>query len=868
MHLKNLKSYLTAIIIFLIPLLAKTQDYVPFEKEKLFDIVPSSSRFVVNLSGKWEYSFDESEWFYTSLPNSETDAKKIFYRRTIKIDKNLNQKYSWQLYFLGIDDQVEVYINEQFVGKYFGGMTPFTVSIPNRLMYNETNTIKLVVTSAVDAARKIKDQYIFAKKNFTGVIRDLLLIGTSKIWVSDVKYKYSLKQDYSSVFLKAKVKISSTTISNFLAHNAVQDSLTALGMSKTNVAIEVSLKNKQSNQVVSQNQPLNVEIEPERTLSFDFTMNLNTPLVWSYEFPNLYELIVKITKNGQVIDDYSVNVGFQNITTRMINGSPQIVINGKPFEFKGVDYIEDFWKTGQTLTAARMEQDIIWLKTLGANIIRIKYNSPHPYLVHLCEKYGLYTLIELPLYDVPSSLLGLDEIKVRMKNIADRYYVAFENNPAVLAWGIADGIVEGNSSNEDFTKSIIDIYKNSSSKLLYKIVLFGSKTINTDGFDFIGIRDNKKFFSSEDIKNELFRLKVLSKNLPVYVNYGIPIQPNNHNGYSDPLSLESQAYYILNFYHIIRDKQLAGSIINAFNDYELNNPLLIVNNDNPNLCTVGLLDRGRQQRLSFATLQSLFNNEKEPLLNAGSYSERTPVTFIVIGLVLLLIIIFLTNRFKRFREYIFRAALRPYNFYADIRDQRIISSIQTIMLGLVLSITLGVYTSSILFFYRGSETAQLFLSLMVPFSYIRELFFKVIWMPEVLVTIASLVFFGLIFLMSFVIKLFSYFVRGKIFFTDTLMITIWSGIPFIILLPFSIILIRLLVMSPVFIWLVMLGLLLIWIWVLMRILRSTAVVFDVLPATVYSIGLGAVGTIVIILFTFYQYQYSIFSYFNYLLKSI
>ncbi len=853
---------------FLLPIFSEAQDYKPFEKEKLFDIMPSVSRFVVNLSGKWEYSLDESEWFYTNLPNSEITAKKVFYRRTIKIDKNLNQKYSWQLYFLGIDDQVEVYINDQFVGKYLGGLTPFNVSIPNRLMFNETNTIKLIVTSAVDAARKIKDQYIFAKKNYTGVIRDLLLVGTSKIWVSDVKYKFQLKPDYSSVNIKTKVKISSASITNYVAHTAIQDSLSALGLSKTTVGVEISIKNKQNGQIVAQNTPQIIEIEPERTIPIEFNMTINTPMIWSVEFPNLYEITVKITKNGQTIDDYTINSGFQSIVTRTINGTPQLIINGKPFEFKGVDYIEDYWKTGQTLSASRMEQDIIWLKTLGANVVRVKYNSPHPYFLHLCEKYGLYAMVELPVYDVPNSLLSLDEITVRMKNFADRYYVAFENNPAVLAWGVSDGVIEGSKASIDFSKAIVDLFKAASSKLIYKIVLFGSKIINTDGFDFVGISDNKKFNSSDEIKNELYRMKGLAKNLPVFVNYGIPIQPTNHNGYSDPLSLESQAYYILNLYHIIKEKQFAGSIITAFNDYELNNPLMIVNNDNANLCTVGLLDRGRQQRLSFQTLQALFNGEKEPLLNAGSYSERTPVTFIVIGLVLLLIIIFLTNRFKRFREYVFRAALRPYNFYADIRDQRIISSVQTVLLGLVISITLGVYTSSILFYYRASETAQLFLSLLVPLSYFRELMFKLIWMPEVLVIVISVLFFGFIFLLAFIIKLFSFFVRGKIFYTDTMMITIWSGIPLIILLPFSIVLIRLLVMSPIFIWLVVLGLILLWVWVLMRILRSTTVVFDILPVKVYSIGLGVVGTLLIIMISAYQYQFSIFSYIGYLLSSI
>ena len=178
---------------------------------------------------------------------------------------------------------------------------------------------------------------------------------------------------------------------------------------------------------------------------------------------------------------------------------------------------------------------------LGANLIKIKYGAPNPILVNLCDKYGIMVLAELPLYDLPQSMYNLDEIKVKMRNLTDRYVSIYGTNPSLVAWGIFDGVNDVNSTTTDY---IINTFKKYSDKLIYKTVRFGVKTINSKSVDFIGLRDNRKYHSIEAISNELTRLSALAGNKPVFVEYGFPIKPDNHFGYSNPLSLESQAYYI------------------------------------------------------------------------------------------------------------------------------------------------------------------------------------------------------------------------------------------------------------------------------------------------------------------------------------
>ncbi|MGA2297099.1 MAG: glycoside hydrolase family 2 TIM barrel-domain containing protein, partial [FCB group bacterium] len=800
----NKSRKLILIILFILAFVfpAYSQNgYKPLSDYEIHTLIPSTTRYIASLYGKWEASYDDANIFSLTVPYSNPDTRTITYTRTIRIDNKLLQRFAWQLYFLGLDDQVDVYFNNQFVGRYLGGMTPFTVRIPSRIITNETNTVKLVVSPAMHAARQIKEINVFTKKIQTGIPREIFLIGTPNVWISQIEYKTKFNQQLNNCLISAKINISSAEvdkINKFLKN----DTTTIKVPDKANLYVEPILKRKSTNEVIYQGTPQKFDIDNERTITLDFAISMNNPILWSTSNPELYELGFKIIKGGQLIDDFSTQLGFRDISVMTYKNMPGIYLNDSLLEIKGVDYIEDYINGGQTISSERMEKDIQLIKTLGANLICVKYSIPHPYFVNLCDKYGILLLVELPVYNVPNSLLELDEIKVRIRNLADRLLSALSTHPSIIAWGISEGVQENVPETLDFSKSLLTLFRHSSGNLIYRTLTEDTKTISPEGFDFLVFRTNRKPKTYDNIYSVLSRIKQLdSNNKPIVINYGIPIQPMNHSGYSDPMSIESQSFFISNYYRIIKQFGFSGSLLWSFNDYELNNPLLILNGDDLFTCTSGLVGRQREERLSFLTLQTLFNNEKEPLLNAGSYSERTPIFFIIIGFLIIGALIFLVRRYRRFREYIYRSLLRPFNFFADVRDQRIISSTQTLLLGFFIAASVSLYITSILYFYKTSEIAQFFGMLFIPSEFLQELFYRTVWMPELLSLILTVLFFALIFIASLIIKLFSLFVRGRIYFMDSYTITIWAGTPFLLLLPLSIILIRLLHTTPLFVWL-------------------------------------------------------------------
>lgn len=844
-----------------------TYAYEPLSRDQLESIVQSDTRVITSLAGKWQKSYDEVNWETITLPYSEPNQRTVIYKRSVRIDRDLIENNAWHLYFLGIDHQVEVFINEQFVGKYFGGMAPFNVKIPDRMISGENNTIKFIVSPAKNYARQTRTQYLYAKKIYTGLIREVLLIGTPQIWINDVKYQTKFNEDLTFCNLQSKVKISSGQIGKFLKDDKFRDTNDNLSSaSRTKIYADAILINKQTGDSIAKSDKHNFSIESERTITKDFNFSVSDFKLWSPESPDLYELKVRIWKNDKLIDNYRVNIGFRKFSYIKDENSVRFYLNNEPFEMKGVTYAEDYVNDNQTLAAERLESDIELMKTLGANIIRSKFSPPHPYLVNLCDSKGILLFIELPIYDIPAPIISLNEIQVHIENIGKQILDSYSNHTSVAAWGISEGLQEGTAPFKEFSSQMIKLFKENSDKMIYKIIPFGASNIDLNGIDLLGIRTNRTSLKFSEISNEVIRIKNIAKQTPIFTSYGVPIQTKNRNGYSDKLSLEYQAYNILNSYRIINENDLIGGIYTSFNDYYLNSPILITNNDNQYLCSTGLFDRERQQRLSLATLQALFNKEKEPLLNVGSFTLKTPVSFIVFGLILAIVLILMINRFKRFREYIFRAFLRPYNFYADIRDQRIMSVAQTTVIGIVMALILGMYMTSILNYYRTSELAQFVLMMLVPSNQIMEALFKIVWMPEISMLIISTLFFLFAVLLAAIIRIFALFVRARIYFKDTITISIWSGLPILFILPFAIVLTRILVLSPVTILFFLIGIVVILLWSILRMLRCTSVVFDVRSSKVYVIGFLILLVMLGIPLVIYQLRYSIIAYAQYFVE--
>lgn len=121
------------------------------------------------------------------------------------------------------------------------------------------------------------------------------------------------------------------------------------------------------------------------------TMEVANPRLWNAEQPNLYNLVVRLEKKGKPVDIRGNKLGIRQIG---IGKQGEILVNGKPVIFHGVDRHDFSNIGGRTVTREEMEQDVMLMKRLNINAVRTSHYPNNPYFYDLCDKYGLYVLAE------------------------------------------------------------------------------------------------------------------------------------------------------------------------------------------------------------------------------------------------------------------------------------------------------------------------------------------------------------------------------------------------------------------------------------------------------------------------------------------
>lgn len=204
------------------------------------------------------------------------------------------------------------------------------------------------------------------------------------------------------------------------------------------------------------------------------------------------------------------------------------------------------------------------------------------------------------------------------------------------------------------------------------------------------------------------------------------------------------------------------------------------------------------------------------------------------GFGLLLLFFLLMNADRRFREYVSRSLFRPFNFFADLRDRRLLPNAQTTLLAIILSGSAALCMSALLhdaYALSGSTPALVqhlpdglrSWSLSEGSGY----FGLVLWMTAIV--------FGAILFAVLVLRFIAIFRKGRIMMGDTYNVVVWSVLPVVILLPFDLILPRMDVDTTTMRLAsgILIGLFL---WTYYRLLKGTGVLFDVYPARLYIYG--------------------------------
>lgn len=157
---------------------------------------------------------------------------------------------------------------------------------------------------------------------------------------------------------------------------------------------------------------------------------------WSAHAPRLY--CGTLRSAGESVE---LRIGFRRVEIR----DGVLHANGRPLTFRGVNRHEHHPRTGRTLDAETMRQDVVMMKRANIDAVRTSHYPPHPEFLRLCDEYGLWVVEECDLEThgfVYAGWAGNPPADPRWHDaLLDRLHRTVErdkNHPSVVVWSLAN----------------------------------------------------------------------------------------------------------------------------------------------------------------------------------------------------------------------------------------------------------------------------------------------------------------------------------------------------------------------------------------------------------------------------------------------
>ena len=112
---------------------------------------------------------------------------------------------------------------------------------------------------------------------------------------------------------------------------------------------------------------------------------------WSAEDPHLYQLQVTLSDPfGKIVESFVQQVGFKRVEIKDGN----LLVNGRPIMFRGVNRHEWDPVSGRSINEETMVKDIQLMKQHNINAVRTSHYPNQERWYELCNEYGLYVIDE------------------------------------------------------------------------------------------------------------------------------------------------------------------------------------------------------------------------------------------------------------------------------------------------------------------------------------------------------------------------------------------------------------------------------------------------------------------------------------------
>jgi len=383
------------------------------------DIFSHSSWSPIAVPGNWTMQgFAKPHYTNIVMPFSErpplvpADNPTGVYRRSFSLPTHWHGRRT-VLHFGGCEGALYVYLNGHPVGMHKDARTPAEFDISNFVVCNQHNVLIALVSRWSDASF-IEDQDHWWQ---SGLHREVYLYSTISPHIQDIFARGDLLDNYRDGLLHVTCSIG----------------FPAQALPPCQLSLQ--LYDPKGRPLFRS--PLSAKLGDHHLPPHQarFQHPLRSPLRWSAESPSLYTCVLTLSSHAGS-ESAACRIGFRRVEIK----NRQLLINGQPVYFKGVNRHDHDDTSGTALSRASMELDAKTMKQFNINAVRTSHYPNDPYWLDLCDQYGLYVIDEANIeahayyHDLCSDPRYTSAFIARVRAMFERD----KNHPSVIMWSLGN----------------------------------------------------------------------------------------------------------------------------------------------------------------------------------------------------------------------------------------------------------------------------------------------------------------------------------------------------------------------------------------------------------------------------------------------
>ena len=371
--------------------------------------------------------FDDKTWEGVELPHTPRLEPLIvndqwqgicWYRKHFVIPSGYQDKKVF-INFEGAMNVAEVWVNGQKMITHLGGYLPFQIDISEVAKFGSPNLIAIRLDNRDNRVTGPKPMERLDFNMYGGLYRNVWLEVKNSLHITD--------PILANVPAGGGIFVTFPEVSSKIAKIRVKTHVINQGEEEAVFRVEHILHSGDS--LVKKYISREYNLSSGQAVHYIDTIATENPALWSPEFPNLYDLKIRIVFDGRIIDEETTRIGIRQI----ILTKDGFRINGKKMFLRGVNRHQEYPFIGYALSDNAQYRDARKIKDAGFDFVRLSHYPHATAFMDACDELGLLTLDAI----LGWQYFGGEAFDEHTLQTCRDMIRRDRNHPCILAWEVS-----------------------------------------------------------------------------------------------------------------------------------------------------------------------------------------------------------------------------------------------------------------------------------------------------------------------------------------------------------------------------------------------------------------------------------------------